>query len=80
MNKIVMPSELQTASAEASKLFHDLKTEWDTRRDAEYEKFFNDPRIVELDEKAHSLRDQVIAFAAVIWRSCRNIAKTGSTP
>lgn len=62
MNKPVMPSEIQTASAEATKLFDSLKAEWDARRDAEYEKFFNDPRIVELDEKAHALKDQVIAW------------------
>ena len=62
MNKPVMPSEIQTASAEATKLFDSLKAEWDARRDAEYEKFFNDPRVVELDEKAHALRDQVDAW------------------
>ncbi len=57
-----MPTEIKTASDKAAKLFADLKTEWDARCDAEYEKFFNDPQIVELDEKAHALQDRVIAW------------------
>jgi hypothetical protein len=59
-----MPPELQAALDESRRLDAELKAEWDRRRDAAYETYFNEPSIVEKDEKAHSLRDQVIAWEA----------------
>lgn len=42
-----MPPEIKAAYDEGHKLLDELKAEWNRRRDAEYEKYFNEPAIVE---------------------------------
>jgi hypothetical protein len=62
MKKVKMPPEIQADYDEGKRLMAELKAEWDRRRDAEYEKYFNDPAIVALDEKAHALTDKGVEW------------------